>query len=96
MKDLGSRVAYWDTVGVGKTFTHPVGFEWPAEVGRDARVLDYGCGYGRVMGELSERGFSELRGVDVSDFDVVRERRLDVATMNGNRSGAVQLPARKR
>lgn len=215
MKDLGSRVAYWDTVGVGKTFTHPVDFAWLAEVGRDARVLDYGCGYGRVMGELSERGFSELRGVDVSaalvergrglrpdldlavledppalphpaagfdlvvvfavltcvpddeaqrnlvaeltrvlapggllyvsdvvlqddernrrryaaharefgtpygvfatddgavcrhhdiahlhallsDFDVVRERRLDVATMNGNRSGAVQLLARKR
>ncbi|MFB6836210.1 class I SAM-dependent methyltransferase [Streptomyces sp. NPDC056361] len=76
MKDLGGQVAYWDTVGAGKNFTHPVEFDWLAEVRRDARVLDYGCGYGRVMGELSDRGFSDVSGVDVSAALVERGRAL--------------------
>jgi SAM-dependent methyltransferase len=76
MKDLGSRVAYWDTVGASKTFTHPVDFTWLAEVSRNARVLDYGCGYGRVMAELSEHGFSDLSGVDLSRALIARGREL--------------------
>jgi hypothetical protein len=38
---------------------------------------------------------AELRAV-LSDFDLLDERRIGVATMNGHRSQAVQLPARKR
>jgi hypothetical protein len=32
----------------------------------------------------------------LSDFDLVDERRIDVVTVNGHRSRAVQLLARKR
>ncbi|MEU0597443.1 hypothetical protein ABZ484_04125 [Streptomyces sp. NPDC006393] len=32
----------------------------------------------------------------LSDFDLVEERRIEVATMNGHLSQAVQLLARKR
>ena len=66
MKDLGSQAAYWDSVGATKTFTHPVNVPWLTGVSRNGRVLDYGCGYGRVMAELDEQGFSDVLGVDLS------------------------------
>lgn len=76
MKDLGSQVAYWDSVGVTKTFTHPVNLAWLREVSRNARVLDYGCGYGRVLAELREQGFVDVSGVDLSPALISRGRRL--------------------
>ncbi|MGW4799228.1 class I SAM-dependent methyltransferase [Nonomuraea sp. NPDC004297] len=76
MKDLGSQVAYWDTVGVSKTFTHPVNPDWLQGVSRTARVLDYGCGYGRVMAELGEHGFTDVSGVDLSPGLIARGRQL--------------------
>ncbi|MEV6162873.1 class I SAM-dependent methyltransferase [Streptomyces sp. NPDC052052] len=76
MKHLGSQIAYWDGVGATKTFTHPVNLNWLAGVSRDARVLDYGCGYGRVMAELSEHGFRDVSGVDLSPALIQRGRQL--------------------
>jgi SAM-dependent methyltransferase len=76
MKDFGSQVAYWNTIGATKTFTHPVNLAWLTGVSRNARVLDYGCGYGRVMAELNELGFSDLSGVDLSPALISRGRRL--------------------
>ncbi|MFF4249679.1 class I SAM-dependent methyltransferase [Streptomyces sp. NPDC001663] len=75
MKDLGNQVAYWNGVGATKTFTHPVDHGWLAEVARDARILDYGCGYGRVTAELKDRGFSEVSGADPSPGLIERGRR---------------------
>ncbi|MFI7642877.1 class I SAM-dependent methyltransferase [Nonomuraea sp. NPDC049400] len=76
MKDLGRQIAYWDTVGAEKTFTHPVNLGWLATVSRTARILDYGCGYGRVMAELSDHGFSDVSGVDLSPALIARGRQL--------------------
>ena len=76
MKDLGSRIAYWDGVGATKTFTHPVNLNWLAGVNTNARILDYGCGYGRVMAELSDHGFSDVSGVDLSPTLIERGREL--------------------
>ncbi|MEV4282840.1 class I SAM-dependent methyltransferase [Actinoplanes xinjiangensis] len=71
--DRGRR--YWDTTGATKTFTHPVHREWLAGTDRAARVLDYGCGYGRVMAELNDLGFGEVSGADVSATLIARGRR---------------------
>ncbi|MEU9241387.1 class I SAM-dependent methyltransferase [Streptomyces sp. NPDC048385] len=76
MKDLGDQIAYWDGIGATKTFTHPVNPTWLAGVSRTARILDYGCGYGRVTAELSEHGFSDVSGVDLSPALIARARRL--------------------
>ena len=76
MKDPGSQIAYWDGIGARKTFTHPVNFDWLAGVGPDARVLDYGCGYGRLTAELSEHGFRDVSGVDLSPALIERARQL--------------------
>ncbi|MER5642421.1 class I SAM-dependent methyltransferase [Kitasatospora sp. NPDC002227] len=76
MGDLGRQLAYWDGAGAAKTFTHPVEHEWLAGVSRAARVLDYGCGYGRVMASLADHGFTELAGVDLAPALVARGRAL--------------------
>ncbi|MEV0586508.1 class I SAM-dependent methyltransferase [Nonomuraea sp. NPDC050310] len=70
-----SQKAYWNGVGAGKTFTHPVQHQWLAGVDRGARVLDYGCGYGRVVAELGEHGFRDVSGVDISPALVARGRK---------------------
>ncbi|MFF4118498.1 class I SAM-dependent methyltransferase [Streptomyces sp. NPDC001714] len=76
MKDPGDQIAYWDSIGATKTFTHPVNLTWLTGVGRTARILDYGCGYGRVTAELSEHGFSDVSGADPSPTLIARARRL--------------------
>ena len=76
MREIGSQVGYWDGVGATKAFTHPVHLEWLDGVRRNARILDYGCGYGRIMAELTARGFTDVSGVDPSPALISRGRRL--------------------
>ena len=67
---------YWDQVAADKAFTHPVNSAWlDAFVPRTARILDYGCGYGRAMAELSSLGYTNLVGMDFSPAMVERGRR---------------------
>ncbi|WP_203840735.1 class I SAM-dependent methyltransferase, partial [Winogradskya humida] len=61
--------------GATKTFTHPVHHPWLDAVPTDARILDYGCGYGRTMAELSDRGFTDLTGADPSAALLTRGRQ---------------------
>jgi SAM-dependent methyltransferase len=35
-------------------------------IAKDAKILDYGCGYGRITSELNARGYSHLTGIDTS------------------------------
>jgi len=68
---------YWDRVAWDKTCTLPL----PLPVLRpllpqDARILDYGCGYGRLSGQLWESGYHRLIGVDVSAEMVRRGKQM--------------------
>ncbi|MGW5655406.1 class I SAM-dependent methyltransferase [Streptomyces humi] len=76
MEKHGTQIAYWDGVGATKTFTHPLEITWLTGLSRTARILDYGCGYGRVMTQLSDRGFSDVSGTDPSPTLIARARRL--------------------
>jgi SAM-dependent methyltransferase len=70
------QVEYWNTLGSGKTFNHPVNVDRLEQwVGRDERIVDYGCGYGRVLGVLREAGFGNLLGVDAASAMIVEARR---------------------
>lgn len=65
MRDINCQVDYWSRAGPAKPFGHPVNFErLSALVAPEALVLDYGCGYGRVMEALHRRGYRNLIGVD--------------------------------
>jgi SAM-dependent methyltransferase len=70
-----SQVSYWDRVANEKRFSHPLKLVWLARYShRDARFLDYGCGYGRTLAELSQAGFENLVGVDSSNAMLARAR----------------------
>jgi SAM-dependent methyltransferase len=74
VRDLDSQVEYWNSVGAAKAFGHPVELAWLDGVGRQAPILDYGCGYGRLAGLLTQRGFTNVEGVDVAANLVARAR----------------------
>ncbi|MFF3989413.1 class I SAM-dependent methyltransferase [Streptomyces sp. NPDC001797] len=76
MPAFDSQVPYWDAAAATKTFTHPLHLPWFDGLGRHAAILDYGCGYGRVMEELAQHGFDGLTGADISPEMIKRARRL--------------------
>lgn len=72
-----NQLAYWNQDGATKTFTHPIDMEWLRKyVKPDSRILDYGCGYGRVMSLLQENGYRELIGVDFSEGMIAKARAM--------------------
>lgn len=56
-------------------------------VSLDADILDFGCGYGRTLAELSEAGYSNLSGFDFSHSLVERGKAefpgLDLTAYSG-------------
>jgi len=64
---------YWDRVANEKHFSHPLNHDWLARYAKQlARILDYGCGYGRTLAELSQAGFQNLVGADFSPAMLAR------------------------
>jgi SAM-dependent methyltransferase len=71
-----SQIAYWNREGTTKTFTHPINSDWlRTHLPPGARILDYGCGYGRITAMLSEQGY-EAVGVDAAEMMVEKARSL--------------------
>jgi SAM-dependent methyltransferase len=70
-----AQIGYWDRVANEKRFSHPLRLNWLARYStEEARILDYGCGYGRTLAELSHAGFQNLVGVDFSAAMLARAR----------------------
>ncbi|MEU4419656.1 class I SAM-dependent methyltransferase [Actinoplanes sp. NPDC024001] len=72
--ELDNQRGYWDTSGAAKTFTHPIDFTWLSGLAASARIVDYGCGYGRVTGLARQQGFRDVEGVDTSPSLIERAR----------------------
>ncbi len=73
MQGAFSQISYWDRVAQDKRFSHPLRLEWLTRyLNPEARILDYGCGYGRIAADLSEAGFLNLVGVDFSEAMLAR------------------------
>ena len=68
---------YWDSVSDKKEFTTPFQAEaFSRYVGKDALIVDVGCGYGRTLNELSLLGYTGLMGFDFSEGMIERGRKL--------------------
>ena len=71
------QISYWNQEGTTKTFSHPLNLDWLRQhLKPDARILDYGCGYGRVAAMLYEQGYREVVGVDAAGGMIEKARRL--------------------
>lgn len=72
---MDAGAAYWNRVADRKAFSHPFDLaRFAALVPRNARILDYGCGYGRLCGELLRAEFVDVIGVDVAERMIERAR----------------------
>lgn len=75
MIDLNSQYEYWNTTGTQKSFAHPLNLrrvrQWMSDEGC---ILDFGCGYGRVLGELYQEGYDKLIGLDFSPAMIAAAR----------------------
>lgn len=67
MPDINRQIEYWDSIANEKEFTLPLDTNsFGALVEYDDPLLDYGCGYGRIVGELIRDGYTNITGADVS------------------------------
>lgn len=68
---------YWDRAAAEKNFTTPLPLAALQErLPPDARILDYGCGYGRALRQLADAGFTNTLGMDFSTEMLERGRKL--------------------
>ncbi len=69
-------MSYWDRVAPEKRFSHPLRLDWLAKhlTNPSPAILDYGCGYGRVLAELTAAGHTHTFGVDFSRGMLARAR----------------------
>ena len=75
MPDLDVQIDYWNRIGPTKPFAHPVNLARLQELLDPAsRILDFGCGYGRVAGLLWSRGYRNVTGVDPAPAMVAAAR----------------------
>src|SRR4051812_39931513 len=66
-RNITSQSSYWDRVAHEKRFSHPLRRDWMSSyLKTQSRILDYGCGYGRTMAELSAAGYENVVGLDFS------------------------------
>jgi len=84
------KTEFWNQAAGTKTFTHPLEHaRFTNAVPRDARVLDFGCGQGRLCAELVELGYRNVVGVDSSP-EMIRAARarcpdIEFAVNDGGR-----------
>jgi len=76
IQPASAQVNYWDRVAHEKRFSHPLRVEWLERYLKNPRaaILDYGCGYGRTLAELSVAGYENPFGVDFSEAMLARAR----------------------
>lgn len=72
-----SQISYWDRVAEEKRFSHPLTVDWLARHLNDtsAKILDYGCGYGRTLAELAQANYHNVVGTDFSEGMLRRSQR---------------------
>lgn len=65
--DAVDQTPFWNAAATARQFTHPLDIaRIAARLAPDAHILDFGCGQGRLSGELARAGFTRLTGVDSS------------------------------
>ena len=94
MVDLDSQLEYWNNEGPQKAFAHPLNIRRVTHwLSLDSIIVDFGCGYGRSLGELVEQGYDNLIGLDFSPamIEAARERFPEI-TFEQIESVKIPLP----
>lgn len=71
--NIDNQKEYWDEVSEIKTFTHPIDLELINNfLNNQSRIVDFGCGYGRIVKQLTDLGFENVYGFDTSKELIAR------------------------
>ena len=94
MTNLDAQLEYWNTAGVEKPFAHPLNIrrvrQWLSD---ESRILDFGCGYGRCLGELLAAEYKDLIGFDFSPAMIATAReRYPQIEFHEIQSTSIPLP----
>ncbi len=66
---------YWNNTASESTFTHPFLYDFIGKnISLKSKILDYGCGYGRIVNELRSNGYTNVTGVDTSEALIKRAK----------------------
>jgi ubiquinone/menaquinone biosynthesis C-methylase UbiE len=67
LTNINNQFDYWNKVAREKEFTHPINMSLlQTHLSLNSKILDYGCGYGRICHELAEAGYTHIVGIDSS------------------------------
>ncbi|MBN1113826.1 MAG: class I SAM-dependent methyltransferase [Oligoflexia bacterium] len=67
---------YWDSVAYIKNFNFPFDHDvFGRYVNKNSKILDYGCGYGRILDEICQHGYGNLYGCDISGEMIERGKK---------------------
>lgn len=70
---IDNQKEYWDKVAEIKTFTHPIDLELITTfINKQSIIVDFGCGYGRIVKQLTDLGFENVCGFDTSKELIAR------------------------
>jgi ubiquinone/menaquinone biosynthesis C-methylase UbiE len=76
MYDQELNQGFWSTIGPTKSFTDPFYLdEFKLHTNSDDTILEYGCGYGRILSLLKTNGYSNLCGVDWAEGMINRAKQ---------------------
>lgn len=80
--DLDNQKEYWNKVAEIKTFTHPIDLELLNRfLNKQSIIVDFGCGYGRIVKQLTDLGFKNVCGFDTSKELIARARSENDLTL---------------
>jgi SAM-dependent methyltransferase len=68
---------FWNDIGSTKEFTDPFFEEkFSSFLNKKSTILEYGCGYGRILNNLSKAGYENLRGFDFAPKMIERGQKI--------------------
>jgi ubiquinone/menaquinone biosynthesis C-methylase UbiE len=83
---------YWNRIATKKTFNFPFYLDLFKQYSKKSyKVLDYGCGYGRILGYLVNAGFMHLYGIDFSD-EMLKLTYKNYPTVNLSKNDSLFIP----
>jgi ubiquinone/menaquinone biosynthesis C-methylase UbiE len=94
MKLQFNQTDYWNSVAGEKNFTHKIRWDWlDPLLDSQAKILDYGCGYGRLTNEILNHGYKNVIGIDNSKAMIERgKKEFQNLTLFQNQKEGIDFP----